>query len=73
LQAVPFAVVADRFVRCRVRPEAVNSVAPTSVATNLTCKRLQQPEFLRLALGTIPCGKLADPILRRRGRTVPRS
>ena len=39
----------------------VNSVAPTFVETNLTRKRLQDPEFLRFVLGKIPCGKLATP------------
>jgi NAD(P)-dependent dehydrogenase (short-subunit alcohol dehydrogenase family) len=39
----------------------VNSVAPTFVETNLTRKRLQNPEFLKFVLGKIPCGKLAEP------------
>jgi len=39
----------------------VNAVAPTFVETNLTRKRLQNPEFLRFVLGKIPCGKLATP------------
>jgi 2-deoxy-D-gluconate 3-dehydrogenase len=39
----------------------VNSVAPTFVETNLTRKRLQNPEFLKFVLGKIPCGKLAKP------------
>ena len=39
----------------------VNSVAPTFVETNLTRKRLQNPEFLAFVLGKIPCGKLAKP------------
>lgn len=38
----------------------VNSVAPTFVETNLTRKRLQQPEFLKFVLGKVPCGKLAE-------------
>jgi NAD(P)-dependent dehydrogenase (short-subunit alcohol dehydrogenase family) len=38
----------------------VNSVAPTFVETNLTRKRLQNPEFLGFVLGKIPCGKLAS-------------
>jgi 2-deoxy-D-gluconate 3-dehydrogenase len=37
----------------------VNSVAPTFVETNLTRKRLQNPEFLNFVLGKIPAGKLA--------------
>jgi len=37
----------------------VNSVAPTFVETNLTRKRLQNPEFRDFVLGKIPCGKLA--------------
>jgi NAD(P)-dependent dehydrogenase (short-subunit alcohol dehydrogenase family) len=39
----------------------VNSVAPTFVETNLTRKRLQNPEFLSFVLGKIPAGKLATP------------
>lgn len=39
----------------------VNSVAPTFVETNLTRKRLQNPEFRKFVLGKIPCGKLATP------------
>ena len=39
----------------------VNSIAPTFVETNLTRKRLEQPEFRRFVLGKIPCGKLALP------------
>jgi 2-deoxy-D-gluconate 3-dehydrogenase len=39
----------------------VNSVAPTFVETNLTRKRLQDPDFLKFVLGKIPCGKLAKP------------
>lgn len=39
----------------------VNSVAPTFVETNLTRKRLQNPEFSKFVLGKIPCGKLALP------------
>lgn len=38
----------------------VNSVAPTFVETNLTRKRLQNPDFLKFVLGKIPCGKLAE-------------
>lgn len=37
----------------------VNSVAPTFVETNLTRKRLQNPEFLAFVLGKIPKGELA--------------
>ena len=39
----------------------VNSVAPTFVETNLTRKRLQDPEFRAFVLGKIPCGELAVP------------
>jgi 2-deoxy-D-gluconate 3-dehydrogenase len=39
----------------------VNSVAPTFVETNMTRKRLQNPEFLSFVLGKIPAGKLATP------------
>lgn len=39
----------------------VNSVAPTFVETNLTRKRLQNPEFLKFVLGKIPKGELATP------------
>jgi len=39
----------------------VNSVAPTFVETNLTRKRLRNPEFLKFVLGKIPCGKFALP------------
>ena len=39
----------------------VNSVAPTFVETNLTRKRLQDPEFLNFVLGKIPKGELATP------------
>lgn len=39
----------------------VNSIAPTFVETNLTRKRLDQPEFRRFVLGKIPCGQLALP------------
>jgi 2-deoxy-D-gluconate 3-dehydrogenase len=39
----------------------VNTVAPTFVETNLTRKRLQNPEFLKFVLGKIPAGKLATP------------
>jgi 2-deoxy-D-gluconate 3-dehydrogenase len=38
----------------------VNSVAPTFVETNLTRKRLTNPDFLKFVLGKIPCGKLAQ-------------
>jgi NAD(P)-dependent dehydrogenase (short-subunit alcohol dehydrogenase family) len=37
----------------------VNSIAPTFIETNLTRKRLQNPEFLRFVLNKIPAGKLA--------------
>ena len=39
----------------------VNSVAPTFVETNLTRKRLQNPEFRSFVLERIPTGKLATP------------
>ncbi len=39
----------------------VNSVAPTFVETDLTRKRLKDPEFLKFVLGKIPAGKLASP------------
>jgi len=39
----------------------VNSVAPTFVETNLTRKRLQNPEFLKFVLRMIPKGELATP------------
>ena len=39
----------------------VNSVAPTFVETNLTRKRLQDPEFRQFVLGKIPKGELATP------------
>jgi NAD(P)-dependent dehydrogenase (short-subunit alcohol dehydrogenase family) len=39
----------------------VNSIAPTFVETDLTRKRLQNPEFLRFVLGKIPGGRLALP------------
>lgn len=39
----------------------VNSIAPTFVETNMTRKRLQNPEFISFVLGKIPCGKLATP------------
>ncbi|MEI6387532.1 MAG: SDR family oxidoreductase [Spirochaetota bacterium] len=39
----------------------VNSVAPTFVETNLTCARLQNPDFLTFVLGKIPAGRLALP------------
>jgi NAD(P)-dependent dehydrogenase (short-subunit alcohol dehydrogenase family) len=38
----------------------VNSVAPTFVETNLTRRRLQQPEFRAFVLNKIPCGRLAE-------------
>jgi len=38
----------------------VNSVAPTFVETNLTRRRLQQPEFRAFVLNKIPAGKLAE-------------
>jgi NAD(P)-dependent dehydrogenase (short-subunit alcohol dehydrogenase family) len=38
----------------------VNSVAPTFVETNLTRRRLQNPEFRSFVLGKIPAGKLAS-------------
>lgn len=38
----------------------VNSIAPTFVETDLTRKRLQNPEFLGFVLNKIPAGKLAD-------------
>lgn len=38
----------------------VNAIAPTFVETNLTRKRLQNPEFLKFVLGKIPAGVLAD-------------
>jgi NAD(P)-dependent dehydrogenase (short-subunit alcohol dehydrogenase family) len=34
-------------------------VAPTFVETNMTRKRLHDPEFLKFALGKIPAGRLA--------------
>lgn len=37
----------------------VNAIAPTFVETNLTRKRLQDPEFRRFVNGKIPCGELA--------------
>jgi NAD(P)-dependent dehydrogenase (short-subunit alcohol dehydrogenase family) len=37
----------------------VNSVAPTFVETNMTRKRLHDPEFLKFTLGKIPAGRLA--------------
>jgi NAD(P)-dependent dehydrogenase (short-subunit alcohol dehydrogenase family) len=37
----------------------VNSVAPTFVETNMTRRRLQNPEFLSYVLGKIPAGRLA--------------
>ncbi len=39
----------------------VNSVAPTFVETDLTRKRLENPEFRAFVLGKIPVGKLATP------------
>ncbi len=39
----------------------VNSVAPTFVETNLTRRRLQNPEFSKFVLGKIPAGRLALP------------
>jgi NAD(P)-dependent dehydrogenase (short-subunit alcohol dehydrogenase family) len=39
----------------------VNSIAPTFIETNLTRKRLQDPEFRRFVLGKIPRGELATP------------
>jgi len=39
----------------------VNAIAPTFVETNLTRKRLQNPEFLKFVLGKIPAGRLATP------------
>jgi NAD(P)-dependent dehydrogenase (short-subunit alcohol dehydrogenase family) len=39
----------------------VNSVAPTFVETDLTRRRLQNPDFLRFVLNKIPAGKLAMP------------
>jgi NAD(P)-dependent dehydrogenase (short-subunit alcohol dehydrogenase family) len=38
----------------------VNSIAPTFVETNLTRRRLKQPDFLKFVLGKIPGGKLAE-------------
>jgi 2-deoxy-D-gluconate 3-dehydrogenase len=37
----------------------VNSVAPTFIETDLTRKRLRNPEFLKFVLGKIPKGELA--------------
>lgn len=39
----------------------VNTVAPTFVETNLTRKRLEDPEFRSFVLGKIPAGTLAEP------------
>ena len=39
----------------------VNAVAPTFVETDLTRKRLEDPEFREYVLGMIPSGKLATP------------
>jgi len=38
----------------------VNSVAPTFVETNLTRRRLQEPDFRAFVLNKIPCGRLAE-------------
>lgn len=38
----------------------VNSIAPTFVETNMTRRRLQNPEFRQFVLGKIPCGQLAE-------------
>lgn len=38
----------------------VNTVAPTFVETDLTRKRLQNPEFRGFVLGKIPAGRLAE-------------
>ena len=38
----------------------VNSVAPTFVETDLTRKRLQDPQFRSFVLGKIPIGRLAE-------------
>ena len=38
----------------------VNTIAPTFIKTELTEKRLENPEFLSFVLGKIPCGKLAE-------------
>lgn len=37
----------------------VNSVAPTFIETDLTRKRLEDPDFLKFVLGKIPKGQLA--------------
>lgn len=39
----------------------VNAVAPTFVETNLTRRRLENPEFRQFVLGKIPIGQLATP------------
>ena len=39
----------------------VNAVAPTFVETNLTRKRLANPEFRKSVVDRIPMGKLAMP------------
>jgi 2-deoxy-D-gluconate 3-dehydrogenase len=39
----------------------VNAVAPTFVETNLTRRRLENPEFRNFVLGKIPGGQLAKP------------
>lgn len=38
----------------------VNTIAPTFIRTELTKKRLENPEFLSFVLDKIPCGKLAE-------------
>jgi len=38
----------------------VNSVAPTFIETNMTRKRLQNPEFLKFVLGKIPANRIAE-------------
>lgn len=38
----------------------VNTIAPTFIRTNLTSKRLEDPEFLQFVLRKIPCGQLAE-------------
>ena len=47
-------------IECAQHGITVNSVAPTFVETNLTRKRLANPEFLKFVLGKIPRGKLAQ-------------
>lgn len=39
----------------------VNAIAPTFIETNLTRKRLANPEFRSYVLGSIPAGRLAQP------------